>query len=64
MNSVLLLLLQDHWNIHTHVGTTPLLEETCWLLLLKLICTEEGATNIADFELAALKGLKYKWIEI
>lgn len=63
MNPVLLLLLQDHRNIHTCVDTA-LVEETCWLLLLKLICTEEGVKNIADFELAALKGLKHKWIEI
>ena len=32
MNAVLLLLLQDHPNMHTHVETTALLEETSWLL--------------------------------
>lgn len=44
--------------------STALLEETCWLLLLKVICTEEGVKNIVDFELAALKGLKYKWCSV
>lgn len=63
MNPVLLFFHQGPRNIHTCVDTA-LVEETCWLLLLKLICTEEGVKNIADFKLAALKGSKYKWIEI